>query len=177
MSGAGVGPVQVLDDQQDRAFCGQFGQQAERGAEHLLAGQARPVDLVVLLVAVRQQARQHRAGLDGLLDARRRGAERVRERQVRDAVADLGALAAQHGEAVALGDLLRLVDQAGLADARVAADEPGDRAARGGVVQEGAEPVQLRIPSHQRPHVPIIRRGPTFRRTNYRPAAGAVHVP
>ena len=33
----GVGPVQVLDHQQDRAFGGQLGQQAERGAEHLLA--------------------------------------------------------------------------------------------------------------------------------------------
>ena len=124
---------------------------------------ARPAQSasLVLPVAVGQQARQHRAGLDGLLDARRRGAERVRERQVRDAVADLRALAAQHGEAVALGDLHRLGDQAGLADSRVAADEPGDRAARRGVVQEAAQPGQLRVPSHQRAHVSIIRRGPS----------------
>ena len=176
MAGAGVGPVQVLDDQQDRAFRGQLGQQAEHRAEHLLAGQARPVDLVGLLVAVREQARQHRAGLDRLLDARRGGAERVRERQVRDAVADLGALAAQHGEAVALGDPHRLVDQAGLADAGVAADEPGDRAARGGVVQEGAQPGQLRIPSHQRAHVSIIRRG-LHLPANQLPPASAAQLP
>ncbi len=153
----GVGPVQVLDDQQDRAAGGQLGQQAEHGAEHLLARQARPVRLLGLPVAVREQARQHRAGLDGLLDARRRGAERVREREVRDAVPDLRALAAQHGEAVAFGDLHRLGDQAGLADARVAADEPRHRAARRGVLQEAAQPGQLRVPSHQRAHVSIIR--------------------
>ncbi len=164
----GVGPVQVLDDQQDRAAGGKLGQQAEHGAEHLLARQARPVRLLGLPVAVREQARQHRARLDGLLDVRRRGAERVREREVRDTVTDLRALAAQHGEAVAFGDLHRLGDQAGLADARVAADEPRHRAARRGVLQEAAQPGQLRVPSHQRAHVSIIRRGLTFRLTDYR---------
>jgi hypothetical protein len=137
---AGVGPVQVLDDQQDRAADGQLGQQAEHGAEHLLARQARPVRLLGLPVAVREQPGQHRAGLDGLLDARRRGAERVREREVGDAVPDLRALAVQHGEAVVLGGPHRLGDQAGLADAGVAADEPRHGAARRGVSQEGAQP-------------------------------------
>src|SRR6202034_1574342 len=108
-----------------------------------------------------------RARLDGLLDVRRRGAERVREREVGDTVTDLRALAAQHGEAVAFSDLHRLGDQAGLADARVAADEPRHRAPGRGILQEAAQPRQLRVPSHQRAHVSIIGRGLTFRPTDY----------
>ena len=42
--------------------------------------------------------------------------------------------------------------------------------------QQGPQPGQLRIPSHQRAHVSIIGRGLTFRRTNYR-LPPAAHVP
>ena len=150
VAGGCVGPVQVLEDKQHRGARGKLGQQAEHGAEHLLAGQRGPVGLgVAAPAAVRQQPGQHRARLHRRLDLRRRGSDRVREREIRHAVADLRALAAQHGEPAAGGERGHLADQPGLAHPGVAADQSGDGAG-GGVIEQGAEPGELRASAYQR---------------------------
>ncbi len=150
LAGRRVGPVQVLKHEQHRVRRGEFGQRAEHRAEHLLPGHASRVGARRRLAAVRQQPGQHRPGLDDLLDLRRGGTERVRERQVGHAVADLGALAAQDREAVALGDRHHLGHQAGLAHAGVAADERGLGAPGRGVAEQPAEPRHLGVTAYQR---------------------------
>jgi hypothetical protein len=146
--------VQVLEHEQHRARGGELGQRPEHRAEHLLAGHARRVGLRRWLTAVRQQPGQHRPGLDDLLNLGRRGTERVRERQVGHAVADLGTLAAQDGEATAPGDRHHLSDQPGLAHAGVAPDQRGHRVPGRGVTEQGAQPRHLSVPAYQRCHVP-----------------------
>jgi len=83
-------------------------------------------------------------------DPGRGGAERVRERQVGHAVADLGALAAQDRAAVALGHRHHFGDQPGLAHARVAADQCGHRVPGGGILEQGTEPRHLGVPPYER---------------------------
>jgi len=64
-------------------------------------------------------------------------AERVGQRQVGHAVAELGTLAGQDGEAPAGGQPGDLADQAGLAHPGVATDQCDHRTARLGVVELG----------------------------------------
>ena len=152
VAGGRVGPVQVLEDEQHRAAGRQLGQQAEHGAEHLLAGQPGPIGLrVAARAAVGQQPGEDRARLHRRLDFRRRGSDRVREREVGHAVADLGALAAQHREPLTGGDAGHLGDQPGLADPGVAADQGGDGAG-GRVIEQGAEPGELCASAYQGRH-------------------------
>ena len=144
VAGGGVRPVQVLEDQQHRGLVRQLGEQAEHRAEHLLFRQPGPVGLpVVAAVAVGQQHGEHRARLDRRLEVGFGGAQRVGERQVRHAVADLRALAGEHGEALARGPGRHLGDQARLTDPRVAADQRGDRMARRRLVQQAGQPAEL----------------------------------
>ena len=144
VAGGGVGPVQVLEDEQHRGLVRQLGEQAQHRAEHLLFRQPGPVGLpVIAAVAVGQQHREDRAGLDRRLEVRRGSAQRVCERQVRHAVADLRALAGEHGEAPARGAGRHLGDQARLTDPRVAADQRGDRMARRRLVQQVRQPGEL----------------------------------
>ena len=88
-------------------------------------------------------------------------AQRVRERQVRDAVPDLGALAAQHHDALARGVRGDLGDQPGLADAGITADQRANGTARPwryeqGVVEQGKEPPEFSLAPYQCRHAPII---------------------
>ena len=153
VAGGGVGPVQVLQHQQDRGPGGQLGQQAEHGPEHLLAGQPARVPLgAEAVAAVGQQPGEHRTVLDRGLDLRRGGADGVGEREVGHAVADLRALAAEHGEALGRRQPGHLGHQPGLADPGVTADQRGDGVAGGGVVEHRAEPGQFAVTAYQGRH-------------------------
>ena len=140
--GRGVGPVQVLQHEQDRGGGRELGEQAEHAAEHLLPGQAGPVLVRLLAVpALGQQPVQGRARAECVADPARLGgtAQRVGQRQVGNAVAQLGAVAGQHGEAAPGGECDGLADESGLAHARVPADERDHRPACLGVVEQGEQ--------------------------------------
>jgi hypothetical protein len=152
--GGGVGPVQVLQDQQDRGRGRELGQQPEHLAEHLLPGQAG-TDLVVQLPvpALRQQpaqgrARAHRVLHPGGLSGAAQG---VGQRQVGHAVAQLGALAGKHGEPALPGEPRHLIHQPGLADSGVSADQRGHRLARLGVVEQREQAAELTVPPDHAP--------------------------
>ena len=150
--GGGVGPVQVLQHEQDRRRGRQLGQQAQHAAEHLLPGQARAVRIGDgPLAALRQQPAQGRAGAERVADPGGLGgaAERVGQRQVGHAVAQLGALPGQHGETPAGGQPGDLADQAGLAHPGIAADQRDHRPARLGVVEQVEQAAELAVaPDH-----------------------------
>ncbi len=150
--GGGVGPVQVLQHEQDRRRGRQLGEQAEHAAEHLLPGQARAVRVGDRpLAALRQQPAQGRARAERVADPGGLGgaAERVGQRQVGHAVAQLGALPGQHGKAPAGGQPGDLADQAGLAHPGIAADQRDHRPARLGVVEEVEQAAELAVaPDH-----------------------------
>ncbi len=151
-----IGPVHVLEDQQDRAGAGQLGEHPEHGPEELLLDQTRHVTAGGLaLVAVRQQAGEHGPGSQGVEQDTagrwpgRGVTERVGERQVRHRVAELGAAPGQDGEAIltrARGDL---GDQPGLAHASIAADQGDDRPARGRRFQHREQVAELGFPADE----------------------------
>ena len=150
--GGGVGPVQVLQHEQDGRRGRQLGEQAEHAAEHLLPGQARAVRVGDgPLAALRQQPAQGRARAERVADPGGLGgaAQRVGQRQVGHAVAQLGALPGQHGEAPAGGQPGDLADQAGLAHPGIAADQRDHRPARLGVVEQVEQAAELAVaPDH-----------------------------
>ena len=165
VTGGPVGPVQVLEDEQHRVRLRQLGEQAEHRAEQLLAGQlpsvaagrgARPV--------IGQQAAEHRPVRDQLGHPGRGVADdapqRVGQRQVRHAVAELGTAPGQHAEAALPGPPHQLGHQPGLADPGVPADQGhgclsgGDRVEQaqqpgkfGGPADHGSAYVLLHTPS------------------------------
>ena len=152
--GGPVGPVQVLQDQQHRAVGGQLGQQAEHRTEQLLLGQ--PGDLPVGRAgrAVRQQPAEHRPGGQrlGHRPGRRAGAafaQRVGQRQVRDAVAELGAPAGQHQEAPLGRPRGQFGDQPGLAHPGISADQRVGWAAGAGIVEQAEQAGEFTVPADQ----------------------------
>ncbi len=152
--GGGIRPVQVLEYEHHRGRGRELGEQAEHGAEHLLSGQARAVLVGALpIAAFREQPAQRGSRAERVTDpGGLRGApERISQRQVGDAVAQLGALAAQHGEAASGGEPGHLADQAGLADPRIAADQRGHRAAGLGVVEQREQAAELAVPPDHAP--------------------------
>ena len=152
--GRSVGPVQVLQHEQDGRRRGQLGEQAEDAAEHLLPGQARPVRVRDRpFPALGQQPAQGRARAERVADpgGLARPAQRVGQRQVGHAVAQLGALTGQHGEAPPGSQPGDLGDQAGLAHSRVAADQRGHRAARLGIVEQREQAAELAVPPDHPP--------------------------
>ena len=143
-----VGPVQVLEDEQHRVRLRQLGEQAEHRPEQLLAGQlpsvaggrgAWPV--------IGQQAAEHRPVRDQLGHPGRGvagdAAQRVGERQVRHAVAELGAAPGQHAEAALPGPPRQLGHQPRLADSRVPADQGDRRFPRGHRIEQPQQPGKL----------------------------------
>ena len=155
VAGGAVGPVQVLQHEQDGPLCRQLGQHPQDRAEQLLLRQARQVGRRRAGTAVGQQPPEHRAGGDRVeqrlvrAGAGGRRAQRVGERQVRDAVAQLGAPAGQHGEAAARGPPGQLRHQAGLAHPGVPANERVPGAALGGVVEQVEQAAQFAVPADQ----------------------------
>ena len=146
--------MQVFQDEQHRRRGRELGEQAEHGTEHLLPGQARAV-LVgrASVTAVGQQPAQGRPARERVTDPGGLGgaAQRIGQRQVRHAVAELGALAGQQGEAASGGEPRDLADQAGLADPRVPADQRDHRAARLGVVEQREQAAELVVPPDHAP--------------------------
>jgi hypothetical protein len=133
-----VRPVKVLDEQRDRALGGQATEHPERQLE-------QPVRLDLgggAVAELGQERRQHRAGrADDLVEPGgrqrpRERAHRVDERSERQRLpAELHARAVEDAEAGVGQPLGRLLEQAGLPDARLAADDhrrrrPGRRALR-----------------------------------------------
>ncbi len=152
--GGGVGPVQVLQHEQHGRRGRQLGEQAEHAAEHLLPGQARAVRVGDgPFAALGQQPAQGRAGAERVAHPGGLGSspERVGQRQVGHAVAELGALPGQHGETPSGGQPGHLADQPGLAHSRVAADQSDHRAARLGVVEQGEQTAELAVPPDHAP--------------------------
>ncbi len=105
VAGGAVGPVQVLQDQQHRTVSGDLGEHAQHRAEQLLLGHPRQVGAGLPGAGpVRQQPAEYRArgqrvqqrGCGGR--AGRGVPQGVGQRQVRHAVAELGAAAGQHRE-------------------------------------------------------------------------------
>ncbi len=147
--GRSVGPVQVLEHQQDRARGRELGEQAEHAAEHLLPGQAGAVRVDGgASAALGQQHAQGRTRAQRVTDrAGNRGApQRVRQRQVGHAVAELRALAGQVGEPAARGEPRDLRHQPGFAHPRVAADQCDDRASRLSVIEQAEQAAEFVVP-------------------------------
>ena len=141
--------MQVLEHQQHRARGRELGEQAEHAAEHLLPGQAGTVRVDgEASAALGQQHAQGRTRAQRVTDRPGLGGtpQRVRQRQVGHAVAELRALAGEHGEPAARGEPRGLRDQPGLAYPRVAADQCDDRAARLGVIEQPEQAAEFVVP-------------------------------
>ena len=147
--GRGVGPVQVLEHQQDRSRGRELGEQAEHAAEHLLPGQAGAVRVDGgASAALGQQHAQGRTRAQRVPDRAGLGgtSQRVRQRQVGHAVAQLRALAGQVGEPAARGEPRDLRHQPGFAHPGVAADQCDHRAARLGVIEQREQAAEFVVP-------------------------------
>ncbi len=141
--------MQVLKHQQHRARGRELGEQAEHAAEHLLPGQAGTVRVDgEASAALGQQHAQGRTRAQRVTDGAGKGGapQRVRQRQVGHAVAELRALAGEHGEPAARGEPRGLPDQPGLAYSRVAADQCDDRAARLSVIEQPEQAAEFVVP-------------------------------
>jgi hypothetical protein len=147
--------VQVLEHEQHGAGLGQLGQHAQHRAEQLLLGQAGQVARLAGL-PVGQQPGQHRPGGQGVGHraaggrAGDRVPQRVGQREVGHGVGELGAVAGQHGEALAGRPPGQLGDQPGLAHAGVAADQHDNGLAGLGLGQQGGQAAQLGGTADQR---------------------------
>jgi hypothetical protein len=158
VAGGAVGPVQVLDDQQQRGQLGQADQQRQHPVEQLdpfeaVPGRRRRTLAGGHLGQQPAQAGQGRGQGGGDLGLARAGAEvaeGVDEGHVREAdVADLHAAADQHPDAAALGPGGELGQQPGLADAGVAGDQPDRRPATLGPVEQAEQALELLGPADE----------------------------
>jgi hypothetical protein len=176
VSAGPVGPVQVLQHEQQRARTGQFADEAGDRLEQLqpavvgrLRGGAvrqRPSEVGALAGrrhhrqrtrTTGQQAGECRVGR-GLRGERRIGRHRpqqVDEGQVREAdVAEVDAVPRQHAHAPFGGAGGELVEQPGLADTGVTGQQDGGRAAGHRAVDVRQQAGELVGPAHQRGVVP-----------------------
>jgi hypothetical protein len=152
VAGGPVGPVEVLDDQQQRGQLGQAGQQGQHPVEQLdplepvpgRRGRPGVGGGLGQQPAEAGHGRGQGGGHPGLAGAGAEVAEGVDEGHVREAdVAGLHAAADQHPDPGGLGPGGQLVEQAGLADAGVAGDQPDRRAAALGPLQQPEQAVEL----------------------------------
>ena len=154
-----VGPVDVVDEQQERPAAGdQREQLAERAvqAPALGARVARRRGHTEPREAPRRAASMRSAPSPS--SARRPGRaalERVDDRHERDVVLELGRAALEHDEALRRGALAQLGQQPRLADARLAADdEQAPPAARHGVERPRRSPrAPPRVPEGRPPDI------------------------
>ncbi len=149
-----VGPVHVLQDQQDGAGSGELGEHPEHRSEKLLLHQAGHVPAGWLAaIPVRQQTGKHRPRRERVEQhaagrrAGRRVAQGVGEGQVGHRVAELRAATGQDSEASRAGPSRELGDQPGLPDSGVAADQRDDWPAGGSRVEHAEQLADLGIPA------------------------------
>jgi hypothetical protein len=127
VAGGPVGPVQVLQDEHQRLRLGQPGEQRRDQVE-----QVAPADLVGVRRGAQLGQQPGELALAALQHGRPVGvhelAQRGRERRERQALlAELERLPGEDPGAVGRGDPAELLHQAGLAHARLAADQDGRR--------------------------------------------------
>ena len=148
-----VGPVQVLDHEQDGRLAGQRVEQREQRLEHarlVVAAVARPA----LAEAGQQRGELRAHGRRELLQHRvavaRELAQGGDERRVGElALGELHAVAAQHAHAALAGAAGELADQAGLADAGLPRHEGQRRAPVGRLEQGALELRELPLAAHE----------------------------
>jgi hypothetical protein len=158
VAGGAVGPVQVLDDQQQRGQLGQAGQQRQDAVEQLhplepVARRCRRGGGVPGAWQQQAETRHGRRQPVGQLRLAWPGAEvaeGVHKRHVRQAeVADLHAAADQHPHALRFGAGGELAEQAGLAHAGVAGHQRHRRAALPGPGEHAEQPAELGGAAHE----------------------------
>jgi hypothetical protein len=171
-----VGPVHVLEHEEQRTLGGQLADEAGDRLEQLQPAvvdrlgwcrtvRQRPGQIAALALgderdgagAAGEQSGQRRVG--GRLGGERRvgghRAEQVDERQVGQAdVAQVDAVAGEHPHAALGGPGAQLVEQPGLADPRVAREQDGGGAAGPGPFDVRQQAGELVGPAHQRRIVP-----------------------
>lgn len=171
-----VGPVHVLQHQQQRLLPGELADQGRDRLEQLEPAvvdrrgrrAVRQLSPEIARLRHRRRRRSHRPageqrGQDG---ARRRDrgrlgigghrAQEVHEGQVGQAdVAQVDAVPGEHPEPALLGPGGELVEQPGLPYARVAGQENGPRPPGGGAVEGRQQAGELGGPSHHRRVVPV----------------------
>ncbi len=154
--GGPVGPVQVLQDEQDGPLLGELGEHAEHRSEQLLLGQPGQVAAISRAgAAVRQQAAENRptgerveqrAGGGGAGGSLSQG---IGEGQIGNAVAELGAAAGKHHETAARSPRGQLRDEPGFAHSSVPADQRVRGPPGGGVVEQAEQTAQFAVPADQ----------------------------
>ena len=161
VAGRAVGPVRVLDDQEDGATPGQVGQHAAHGLERRgLAGE-------LVGPAADGEGRAEVLGLGTERGLRLLGAQaldevgqRLDDRGVRHAAhVEVQAAAEQHLHVGGAGPLGQRGDEAGLADARVATEERDRAIASAAALDDALELGQLAGATHERrgAHAPDCR--------------------
>ena len=152
LAGRCVGPVQVLDDQEDRRTGREPVEQPEQCLEQ---PRLHPLGLRWGRLEGpegRHEAREvvRRGSCDGggldRTELDRQVAEGLDERPVREArPTDVAAIAAQHAKPAVGGEARGLARQPRLADAGLAGHEQVDGLAAGGAIQRALDRVELRI--------------------------------
>lgn len=151
VAGGLVGPVEVLDDQEERGQVGQVGEESRDALEELEAAAgvgrgARPRGRADEPVhrGVRGEGRG-----EPLVGGR--SAEDLREREVRQTyVAEVHAVAGEDGQAGGGGVCRGLRQRPGLADTGVPGDQDGARVAGRGPLQDAGEPGEFVRPADER---------------------------
>jgi hypothetical protein len=151
-----VGPVQVLQDEQNGPCGGQLGEQAEDRPEQLLLREPGQVAAIAGAGGpVREQAAENRPAGQRIEQRDGRGRtggpvpQGIGEGQIGNAVAELGAAAGKHHKTAARGPGGQLRDQPGLAHPRVSADQRVGRPAGCGVVEQAEQAPEFTVPADQ----------------------------
>ena len=149
-----IGPVKIVEKQDDRLAVGDELQQSPHGLVHSISLVAE--DVAGATPAVRQRRERAGEGVEQLgvpilEPSRVPGGEvwvqRVRPDRQRQIPLVLCGSAAEDDMTAAVGELAQLAEESGLADPRLALDRDGDPVAVGQLVQQPAQPVELRSPT------------------------------